>query len=108
MVNIDYYSDPSHGWYRISLAALKRYVPEVINSISRDSYISKDMKFVYLEEDSDMTLVSKAFEAKNFELKVKNSFFGDKRSKIRNLKRYDVLALLLEELRQEENKRIRI
>lgn len=80
---IPYYTDPGHGWIKVSLKELEKY--DLMDKISTYSYIRKD--YAYLEEDCDANvyvrkLTSMGIEAK---LKILNS---NKSSKIRSYERF--------------------
>ena len=80
---IPYYTDPGHGWIKVSLKELEKY--DLMDKISTYSYIRKD--YAYLEEDGDANiyvrkLASVGIEAK---LKILNS---NKSSKIRSYERF--------------------
>ena len=84
---IPYYTDPGHGWIKVSLKELEKY--DLMDKISTYSYIRKD--YAYLEEDGDANiyvrklarkLTSMGIEAK---LKILNS---NKSSKIRSNERF--------------------
>ena len=55
-----FYSDPSHGWLKVSRAEL--VFLGLKNEISSHSYISNG--YVYLDEDRDLPLFIEAKEAK--------------------------------------------
>lgn len=77
------YSDPGHGWCKVSRALLKNL--GIADQISTYSYQRKDA--VYLEEDRDLALLIKALKenGKTFEYKEFNS---NKSSKIRGYDYY--------------------
>ena len=84
-----FFSDPSHGWLKVSIEEIKQL--GIAPEISRFSYISSDRKYAYLEEDSDMQLFLNAvLEADWFEdmEAIRNctkQFYSDPLSFIRNL-----------------------
>lgn len=80
------YCDPSHGWMRVSIDDLKRV--GVQDKISLFSYLSVSGKSAYLEEDCDMVIFCKAYEA-TYAVKPSLIFkHTEKRSHIRNLPHY--------------------
>ena len=54
------YSDPGHGWLRVSKKELETL--NIETEISNYSYVSKDRQFVFLEEDRDMAIFERAKE----------------------------------------------
>ena len=83
-----FYSDPSHGWMKVSLKELQEL--GLIDKISPYSYAKDDS--VYLEEDSDATKFLNALEKKTG-TKIGNEHFvehtTDRSSKIRGYAPYD-------------------
>jgi hypothetical protein len=80
------YEDPGHGWLRVEREELHRLGIE--DEISPYSYQSKDAKFVFLEEDSDM---EKFMEAKLAIDKVEITLHcksANNQSKIRTYRSY--------------------
>ena len=53
-----FFEDPGHGWLEVTRAELARL--GILKQISSYSYQSRDGRFVYLEEDSDMAKFAKA------------------------------------------------
>lgn len=47
----DFHADPGHGWLAVPVAELKRL--GIKDKISRYSYMARDGKTAYLEEDCD-------------------------------------------------------
>lgn len=94
-----YHTDPGHGWLEVPSQLI--YDLGIEKDITNFSYISRDGKIVYLEEDSDMTTFIKEAQ-KKFAMqphmwlpKVKRS---DKNagSPIRNLPPYSMASLALD------------
>lgn len=58
MATYSFYSDPSHGWLRVS----KRDIDKVgLNASSFSTFSFLDDKFFYLEEDLDLKIFFNAF-----------------------------------------------
>lgn len=85
MKSITIYTDPSHGWGKVSLSELSRL--NIIDKISTYSYIHKNGLNAYLEEDCDLSLYLKALDSKGIKYKFK-TLHTDKSSKIRSYNRY--------------------
>lgn len=82
------YSDPSHGWFKVSIAELNAL--QIIDQISCYSYIRG--KFAYLEEDQDATIYIEALANVGLiqdKLKFNHHSTYTRRSKIRNYDYYD-------------------
>lgn len=82
-ITINIYSDPSHGWAKVSIDNLKRL--NLLNNISSYSYINNN--HVYLEEDCDLSLLIKRLEELNIRYKF-NNHYANKSSKIRRYEYY--------------------
>lgn len=87
MKSITIYTDPSHGWAKVSLSELFKL--EIHDKISSYSYIRSNEKYsyVYLEEDCDLSMYLKALDSKGIQYKFK-TLHTDKSSKIRSYSRY--------------------
>lgn len=80
----DFYSDPGHGWAKVYFRELKEL--GLVGQITECSY--QRGVFVYLEEDSDLSLFIDTYE-KILGVKPKfNEHTTNKRSKIRRYSRY--------------------
>lgn len=76
-----FYSDPGHGWLKVSKALLDGL--GILGQVSHYSYMRKG--FVYLEEDQDASLFINAYRAKyGVDPKFKEANARTKRSKIRS------------------------
>lgn len=86
---VHFYCDGGHAWAKVTLKWVKKLGLE--NEISNFSYISKD--HVFLEEDCDAPkLLNKYLEVTKGTLAVTKSY-GNKRSRIRNYRRYSPDAI---------------
>jgi hypothetical protein len=85
MKSITIYTDPSHGWAKVSLKELSRL--NILDKISGYSYIHKNGLYAYLEEDCDLSTYLKALDAKGIQYKFIEKH-TDKSSKIRSYSRY--------------------
>lgn len=96
MKSITIYTDPSHGWAKVTLKELLKL--NVADKISTYSYIyhSKALRkdhnyreagYVYLEEDYDLSTYLKALDSKGIQYKFK-TLNTNKSSKIRSYNRY--------------------
>jgi len=85
MKSIIIYTDPSHGWAKVSLKELSRL--NIIDKISSYSYIHKNGLNAYLEEDCDLSTYLKALDDKGIKFKFIEKH-TDKSSKIRSYNRY--------------------
>ena len=83
------YSDPGHGWLRVKMSEIDAL--GIRDKISTYSYVSKDGRFAYLEEDMDAVTFCEAFRAAypGVEFRSKESI-SNSRSRIRNLPSYSV------------------
>ena len=77
------YSDPGHGWVRVSMGLLHGL--KIADQISPFSYRRED--YAYLEEDGDLGLLLAAAKAAGIEIKLR-SFHTNKQSKIRGYRPY--------------------
>jgi hypothetical protein len=85
MKSITIYTDPSHGWAKVSLKELSRL--NIIDKISGYSYIHKKGLYAYLEEDCDLSTYLKALDAKGIQYNF-NTLHTNKSSKIRSYDSY--------------------
>ena len=58
MKKYKFWNDPGHGWLEVTRKELEEL--NIANKISSYSYLSKDGKIVYLEEDCDAGVFIKA------------------------------------------------
>jgi hypothetical protein len=77
------YSDPGHGWVRVSMGLLHGL--KIADQISIYSYRRDD--YAYLEEDGDLGLFLAAAKAADISIKLR-SFHTNKQSKIRSYQSY--------------------
>lgn len=82
MITVPVYNDPGHAWGKVSRKTLKKY--ELENLISSYSYQSKDRKWVFLEEDSDLSLFINRLRQNFKTIVVCRDFYTNNQSKIRN------------------------
>ena len=85
MKSITIYTDPQHGWAKVSLKELLKL--NILDKISTYSYIHKNGLNAYLEEDCDLGLYLKALDDKGIKFKIIEKH-TNKSSKIRSYKRY--------------------
>ena len=96
MKSITIYTDPSHGWAKVTIKELIKL--NIADKISTYSYIyhSKSLRkdhdyreagFAYLEEDCDLSMYLKALDSKGIQYKFK-TLHTNKSSKIRSYSRY--------------------
>ena len=85
MKSITIYTDPSHGWAKVSIKELLKL--DILDKISTYSYIHKNGLNAYLEEDCDLGLYLKTLDAKGIKFKFIEKH-TDKSSKIRSYNRY--------------------
>lgn len=85
MKSIIIYTDPSHGWAKVSIKELLKL--DIADKISTYSYIHKNGLNAYLEEDCDLGLYLKTLDAKGIKFKFIEKH-TDKSSKIRSYNRY--------------------
>lgn len=79
MATYNIYSDPSHGWMKVSIHKLIKY--GIANNISRYSYYRNGS--VYLEEDRDMKLFVVTAKKHGEHIKVRQ-FNGNRSSRLRS------------------------
>lgn len=85
MKSITIYTDPQHGWAKVSLKELLKL--NILDKISTYSYIHKNGLNAYLEEDCDLSLYLKALDSKGIKFRIIEKH-TNKSSKIRSYKRY--------------------
>ena len=96
MKSIILYTDPSHGWAKVTIKELIKL--NIADKISTYSYIyhSKSLRkdhdyreagFAYLEEDVDLSTYLKALDAKGIKFRIIEKH-ANKSSKIRSYSRY--------------------
>jgi len=88
MKSITIYTDPSHGWAKVTLKQLIRL--NIADKISTYSYIRRNRSgagFAYLEEDCDLSTYLQALDAKGINYMFK-TLHTNKSSKIRSYSRY--------------------
>jgi len=87
MKSITIYTDPSHGWAKVSLSELHKL--DIADKISTYSYmhILKNDLFAYLEEDCDLSTYLKALDDKGIKFRIIEKH-TNKTSKIRSYSRY--------------------
>jgi hypothetical protein len=85
MKSITIYTDPSHGWAKVSLSELSRL--NILDKISSYSYIHKNGLNAYLEEDCDLSTYLKALDDKGIKFRIIEKH-TNKSSKIRSYSRY--------------------
>lgn len=87
MKTITIYTDPSHGWAKVTLSELFKL--EIHDKISSYSHIRSNKKYsyAYLEEDCDLSTYLKALDSKGIKYKFK-TLDTNKSSKIRSYNRY--------------------
>lgn len=81
---IQFYSDPGHGWAKVSRDTLASF--GLLNKISAYSY--QRGQFVYLEEDCDLSTYIQALTAAGIPFKFRESVCLERRSKIRSYDSY--------------------
>ena len=92
MKSITIYTDPSHGWAKVSLSELIKL--NIADKISTFSYIRAKRYdkhaqsiYAYLEEDCDLSTYLKALDSKGIQYKF-NTLHTNKSSKVRSYNRY--------------------
>lgn len=55
---LKFYEDPGHGWLEVPVAELKQL--GILGEITPFSYVSRDGKLAYLEEDCDLSTYARA------------------------------------------------
>jgi hypothetical protein len=87
MKSIILYTDPSHGWAKVTLKELSRL--NILDKISAYSYIHKNGLYAYLEEDCDLSTYLKALDDKGVKFRMIEKH-TNKSSKIRSYARYQL------------------
>lgn len=82
-LTVNFYSDPGHGWAKVSVDALKKL--GIADQVSSYSYYRNGNAF--LEEDCDFSLLVKACKDNDVALSVKEHT-SNKSSKIRSYMYY--------------------
>jgi hypothetical protein len=87
MKSIILYTDPSHGWAKVTLKELLKL--NIADKISTYSYIRSNEKYsyAYLEEDCDLSTYLKALDDKGVKFRIIEKH-TNKSSKIRSYSRY--------------------
>ncbi len=85
MKSIIIYTDPSHGWAKVTLKQLIKL--NIADKISTYSYIHKNGLYAYLEEDCDLSTYLKALDDHNIKFRMIEKH-TNKSSKIRSYSRY--------------------
>jgi hypothetical protein len=85
MKSIIIYTDPSHGWAKVTIKELLKL--NILDKISTYSYIHKNGLNAYLEEDCDLGLYLKTLDSKGIKFKFIEKH-TNKSSKIRSYNRY--------------------
>ncbi len=88
-MNIQFYSDPGHGWYRVPVRALQTL--GIAAQISPYSYLRT--KYAYLEEDADAALFFATLGERGIQPRI-FSKFTNRPSAIRRYPSYSHQALL--------------
>jgi hypothetical protein len=95
-----FYSDPAHGWLKVSIEELKQL--DICSKITAFSYITADRKYAYLEEDQDAetffaaALAADWFENFNAIRRCTQQFTTNSSSFIRNLDSFKDYQLSLQ------------
>jgi hypothetical protein len=87
MKSITIYTDPSHGWAKVSIKELIKL--DIADKISTYSYIHKKGMNAYLEEDCDLSLYLNTLDNKNIKFRMIEKH-TNKSSKIRSYSRYNL------------------
>lgn len=81
---INVYTDPGHGWAKVSRAELIRF--GILDRISHYSYQRKD--HVYLEEDCDLSVYLVALRNAGYTVSFREHVCRERQSKIRGYDRF--------------------
>lgn len=81
-----YHTDPAHGWVAVKYEMLEQL--NIAHKISAFSYESNTGKTIYLEEDRDAPIFTKAYEAKFGQTPILFNVHTNYRSKIRQYASY--------------------
>ena len=82
-MKLTFFADPGHGWLRVPTSQLKKL--GITNKITYFSYISPSKRYVYLEEDCDMSTFLRAYGP---EIGPIREVYTDNESSIRKLQPY--------------------
>lgn len=85
VLNLEFYSDPGHGWAKVDFSVLKQL--NIADKISLFSY--RKGKNVYLEEDCDYFVLIQALKANNVAYTI-NEHHTNQESIIRSYPLYHV------------------
>lgn len=87
MKSITLFTDPQHGWAKVSLYELESL--NILDKISTYSYMrsNKGKTYAYLEEDCDLSMYLNALDQKGIKFKFIEKH-TNKSSKIRSYARY--------------------
>jgi hypothetical protein len=83
MINLNFISDPAHGWLEVPN---KLYKQSGIVA-TRCSYFSSSRNMVYLEEDCDASAFNSAMKAKGLDYTLNHDHYTGTPSWVRNLSR---------------------
>lgn len=76
------YSDPGHGWLKVEVSRVRKL--GIIDQITPYSYASKDMRWLFLEEDCDAPLFVRTYQEKHgVKLKI-HDHYVNRESRIRS------------------------
>ena len=89
-MKFDFYSDPGHGWLKVSKEVLKKYIGKDWRKIF-SSFSYEKGKYVYLEEDSDVSRFKNWMEAGGQTVEIRQRPQTNSRSRIRN---YSILRAI--------------
>jgi len=81
-----FFSDPGHGWVRVPFSHLLEF--DLVEKISRYSYISTSGKWAYLEEDQDAPIFLHHLQSCGVEYKLSASYC-DNSSRIRTYPQFN-------------------
>lgn len=68
-LSLDFLADPGHGWLQVDMEQLKRL--RIADQISAYSYVSRDRRIAYLEEDCDAGRFIEALKAAGIAYQIK-------------------------------------
>jgi hypothetical protein len=86
-IRVTHFSDPGHGWIRVSNTQLKMLPEELREQISGYSYQSETGRYVYLEEDCDAGIFFEWAKGNGFTV-IQSRKYTNRSSRIRNLPSY--------------------
>ena len=87
-MNLKFFTDPGHGWLAVHADELRQY--NLINKVSKYSYMNLASGHVYLEEDVDAPMFMNRAKTPWVEI---DTFATDKDSVIRSFPRYEPEAV---------------